>query len=245
MCSNTNKKQQKMTLISRIFIAFALILFVGCSNDDDGTPTGGGGDDGQGVTPTATYELTFTPNFTEEDFPTDYPSNATFGPILAIAHPADVSVFRIGQVATDAFKAYTEDGDADTLASALTQGVEGMEVTTMIVAGGSTGPTTTDVTSINVSPSNTRITFLAKLNPSPDWFVGVDAFDVIAPDGISLVQSEEISLVPLDAGTDAGTTYNSDNEPSNGQTISVINDAPFGTGGLTPALGVLSLRRTN
>lgn len=226
-------------------MAFALLLFVACSSDDDGTPTGGGGDDDGGITPTATYELTFTPAFTEENFPTDYPSNPTFGPILAIAHPADVSVFRLGQVASEAFKAYAEDGDADALASALTQGTEGMEVTTTIVAGGSTGATTADVTSINVTPTNTRITFLAKLNPSPDWFVGVDAFNVVASDGISLIESEQISLPAIDAGTDAGATYTSDNDPVTGQTISVINDAPFGSGGFTPALGSLSIRRTN
>ena len=233
-----------MKLISRIFTVLTVVLFVSCGGDDEGSPAVGGGDDG-GPTASATYEVTFTPNFTAETHPTDYPSNAMFGPILAIAHAPDVSVFKLGQVASAAFKGYVELGDADALATALTTGVDGMEVTTMIFPGGSTGPTTADALSVNVTPTNTRITFIARLSPSPDWFVGVDSFNVVAADGISLVESANFSLSALDAGTDSGATYNSPDEPTTGGTIRVINDAPFGNGGLTAALGTITFVRTN
>lgn len=233
-----------MKLISRIFTVLAVVLFVSCGGDDEGSPAVGGGDDG-GPTASATYEVTFTPNFTAETHPTDYPSNASFGPILAIAHAPDVSVFTLGQVASAAFKGYAENGDADGLATVLTTGVDGMEVTTMIFSGGSTGPTTADALSVNVTPTNTRITFIARLSPSPDWFVGVDSFNVVAADGISLVENAEFSLSALDAGTDSGATYNSPDEPTTGGTIRVINDAPFGNGGLTAALGSITFVRTN
>lgn len=234
-----------MKLFSRIFTVLALVLFVSCGSDDEGSPVGGGGDDDGGPTAAATYEVTFTPNFTAETHPTDYPTGASFGPILAIAHAPDVSVFRIGQAASAAFKGFAEDGDADALATALTTGVDGMEVTTMVFSGGSTGPTTADALSVNVTPTNTRITFIARLSPSPDWFVGVDSFNIVAADGISLVDQEEFSLSALDAGTDSGATYDSPNDPTTGGTIRVINDAPFGTGGLTSALGTLKFERTN
>lgn len=234
-----------MKLISRIFTVLALVLFVSCGSDDEGSPVGGGGDDDGGPTPSATYEITFTPNFTADTHPTDYPANASFGPILAIAHAPDVSVFKLGQAASDAFKGFAEDGDADALATALTTGVDGMEVTTTVVSGGNTGPTTPDALSINVTPTNTRITFIAKLNPSPDWFVGVDSFNVVASDGVSLVDQEEFSLSAMDAGTDSGATYDSPNDPTTGGTIRVINDAPFGNGGLVAALGSVTFERSN
>jgi hypothetical protein len=234
-----------MKVISRICTVFALVLFISCGSDDDGSPAVGGGDDDESPTASATYEVTFTPNFTADTHPTDYPSNAMFGPILAIAHAPDVSVFRLGQAASAAFKGFAEDGDADALATALTTGVDGMEVTTMIFSGGSTGPTSADALSVNVTPTNTRITFVARLSPSPDWFVGVDSFNVVGSDGISLVDSEEFSLSALDAGTDSGPTYDSPNDPTTGGTIRVINDAPFGTGGLTSALGTVKFERSN
>ncbi|XP_071537523.1 uncharacterized protein [Panulirus ornatus] len=53
---------------------------------------------------------------------------------------------------------------------------------------------------------------IAKIVPSPDWFVGVDSFE-LCEDG-NWVDNVKIQVDPLDAGTDNGLTFTSPNWPT-------------------------------
>ncbi|KAK3856736.1 hypothetical protein Pcinc_036958 [Petrolisthes cinctipes] len=53
---------------------------------------------------------------------------------------------------------------------------------------------------------------MAKIVPSPDWFVGVDSFE-LCEDG-NWVNNVKIQVDPLDAGTDNGLTFTSPNWPT-------------------------------
>ena len=74
--------------------------------------------------------------------------------------------------------------------------------------------TATEVYTINVTPTTTLLSFVTKISPSPDWFLGVSSFNLIGTDNI-LIESASIALFAIDAGTDAGETYTSDNSPEN------------------------------
>lgn len=215
-------------------------LVVSCG-DDDGAPTGGGGDGGI-VPPNSDYTLTFETNFTEDTHPTDYPENATFGPLLVITHSPQVSVYQLGQVASEGFEAYVENGDAGALGAFISNelGEEG-DGQFSISTGSTVGPQSTTTLSATITPTRTRITFLARLDPSPDWFVAVNSFNII--DGDALVENEIINLVPIDAGSDAGTTYLSeDEEQASG--VANFQGLPFGAN-VIPALGSLEISRDN
>lgn len=49
------------------------------------------------------------------------------------------------------------------------------------------------------------MSFVSKIDPSPDWFVGVSGLDLC--DDVTWIESKELELYPWDAGTDGGYTY--------------------------------------
>lgn len=233
--------------MKNIFTALFVSAFVlmSCGGDDDGSPTtGGGGDDPfSDANASADYSLTFETIFTEDQFPTDYPANASFGPLVAITHAPEVSVFELGQAASEGLKAYAEDGDVNALATFISTEVgTDNEGSFSITTAPAIGPSTSTNIDVTVTPTRTRITFLAKLNPSPDWFVGVSSFDIV--DGNSLVDEETFTLQPLDAGTAGGDTYEAPAEVENAN-VSVYQGSPFGEGPFASNLAVITITRDN
>ncbi len=227
-----------------IVVILSLTLF-GCSSDDnDNTDDGSGG----GGTPIqATYRITFTPNFTADAFPTDYPTNPTFSAIVVAVHEPGKQVFNIGTQASAPLAEFAETGNSAALvADLVSQGGEDSVdffVTTGSAAG---GPTTSQSVNVTVDPDKTRISFVTSLNPSPDWFVGVNSFNIVLPSD-ALVAEETLTLGVLDAGTDSGETYTSaDVETSPAASIQILSGPPIGTvGGLTSAIGTLTITRTD
>jgi len=50
-------------------------------------------------------------------------------------------------------------------------------------------------------------TFHLKLDPSPDWFVGISGLELCLPN-CNWITNKTINLYPWDAGIDSGVTYN-------------------------------------
>jgi len=223
------------------FKLLALLLCVGifsCSKSDDSSDNGGGG--GGGLDPQATYRITFTTNFTETTHPTDYPDNASFGRVFLAAHSPAKNIFIMGNLASEGLKLYAEEGDLSGLVSEHTGG-EDNTATTVVTGSSSVGTSTTVIFDINVTPTTTRISFVSKISPSPDWFVGVPSFDLV--NGNELIQSASVRLYPLDAGTDSGTSYDSPDSPEPGP-ISQIQGLPFNSGSIqSTQVGTLSIER--
>ncbi len=224
-------------------ILFSVLLIVSCEGDDDGSPSSGGVFDGDGLSGTASYSLTFETNFSEDSFPTDYPDNPTFGPILVITHSPEISIFEIGELASDGLKAYAEDGDVGALSAFISADIgeenEGLFVLSTTSAIGAEAATTIDIT---VTEARTRITFLARLDPSPDWFVGVSSFDVV--NGNELVDSEMVNLSPLDSGTASGNTYEAPAEQESAN-ISTYQGLPFADGPFASSIASLLIERND
>ncbi|XP_068207407.1 spondin-1-like [Palaemon carinicauda] len=63
-----------------------------------------------------------------------------------------------------------------------------------------------------VDGNHSRISLISKIVPSPDWFVGVDSFE-LCEDG-NWVDNVKIQVDPMDAGTDNGLTFTSPNWPT-------------------------------
>ena len=232
-----------MNKLFKLSYLIVLSLFVSCGSDDDGGPDTGPVNPGIMI-PAATYDLTLTTNFTEENNPTDYPANASFGTIIAITHAPEVSVYAIGQLASEGMALYAESGDVDGLSSFLSTSLgEAGDGLFSVTTAGTAGSQDTVSTSVSVTTTRTRITFLARLNPSPDWFLGVSSFNVV--DGESLIDMEQIELRPFDAGVILGDTYEA-NDGEENAAIGQYDGAPFGNGNpLTEPLGNLTIERVN
>ncbi|XP_032362828.1 spondin-1-like, partial [Etheostoma spectabile] len=57
------------------------------------------------------------------------------------------------------------------------------------------------------------MSFLTMLGPSPDWNVGLSGEDLCTKE-CGWVQRLDTDLIPWDAGTDSGVTYESPNKPT-------------------------------
>ncbi len=221
-------------------IALSMII-LSCGSDDEGIPNS------TPIVPeepvTASYTATITTDFSEENFPQDYPSGASFGTIVAITHEPGISIYQLGQMANEGFEAYVENDDVATLEAFLSNQVgEENEGSFTIQSIGSVSAVGSETFNLSFTPTRTRVTIIANLNPSPDWFVGVSSFDIT--DGNSLIESETIGLLSIDAGISSGDTYEASGEPENA-VISTINGAPFSSGGFTPEIGQIEISRVN
>ena len=230
-----------MRLYSKILIVFFALILFHCNSSDD-TNSGGNGGGGQAQVE-ATYRITFSPNFTEMSHPTDYPNNASFIKMMVVAHNANTSVFRVGQTASAGLKAYAEDGDTSPLELELVSVGDANSANVQI--GMDIGPTGSNFVDIVVTPSTTLISFISKLSPSPDWFVGFDSFNLVNPDN-TLVESFETTLFGYDAGTDSGVTYTSPDSPSN-EPVSQVSGDPFvhPQSGAIRRFGTFNVERTD
>lgn len=229
----------KFRLIQTV-IALSLLL-TACGGDDDGSPTTGGDDGEEPIT--ASYTATITTEFTAENFPQDYPSNPSFGPLVIITHAPDVDVFSTGQMASDGFEAYVETGDVDALGSFITAQVGAdNEGRFTITTGGTLSADGTTTIDLNFTPVLTRVTIIANLNPSPDWFIGIDSFDIT--DGDTLITNEVVGLRPLDGGSSGGDTYEAPDEVENGN-VTAITGAPFSMGGPVQDIGSVEFTRVD
>ncbi len=188
-----------------ILTLFAIAICFSCSKSND-APTGTGTGD---PLVQALYRITFQPSFTSEFHPIDYPNNAMFIKPLLVAHSVNASVYKEGSFASSGLKLYAEDGDSSALISEISSGGD-TNITTIIQGTTDVGPTETKVYNINVTPNTTLISFITKISPSPDWFLGVDSINILNSDN-TLVDNIGFKLYAIDAGTDAGDTYTSAN----------------------------------
>lgn len=60
--------------------------------------------------------------------------------------------------------------------------------------------------SVRVDPLHHMVSFASKIEPSPDWIVGVTGLELCLRN-CTWLESKTINLYPWDVGTDAGPTY--------------------------------------
>ncbi|XP_053674574.1 spondin-2 [Anopheles nili] len=64
-----------------------------------------------------------------------------------------------------------------------------------------------------VDGKHSSVSFITKIVPSPDWFVGMDSFDLCSRG--RWLEKATVPLHPLDAGTSSGLTFTSPKWPTN------------------------------
>ncbi len=229
------KEQLKIVLLAIVTLCF------GCSSSDD-TPSGEGSG---GVVIQASYRVTFEPDFTTQFHATDYPDDVIFDGLFLMAHGNNTSLFSLGSMASPGLKLYAEEGDSSTIAAEHTGGEDDEKPTTIVSSNDGIGPTQSKVFTINVTPDTTLLSLVTRISPSPDWFLGIDSFNLVTDENL-LVESETIRLYAIDAGTDSGATYTSDNEAES-QTIKLRLGLPLSQNADEKGknLGILRIERIN
>ncbi|OCT81914.1 spondin-1 [Xenopus laevis] len=167
---------------------------------------------------TAKYRLTFYGNWSEKTHPKDYPRRANhWSAIIGGSHSKEYVLWEYGGQASDGVKQVAELGSPVKMEEEIRQ--KGDEVLTVIKAKAQwpawqpLNVRAAPSAEFSVDRSRHLMSFLAMMGPSPDWNVGLTSEDLCTKE-CGWVQKVIQDLIPWDAGTDSGVTYESPNKPT-------------------------------
>uniref|UniRef100_A0A3Q2KS60 Spondin-1 n=1 Tax=Equus caballus TaxID=9796 RepID=A0A3Q2KS60_HORSE len=160
---------------------------------------------------TAKYRLTFYGNWSEKTHPKDYPRRANhWSAIIGGSHSKNYVLWEYGGYASEGVKQVAELGSPVKMEEEIRQ--QSDEVLTVIKAKAQWPAwqplNVRAAPSAEFSVDRTRhlMSFLTMMGPSPDWNVGLSAEDLCTKE-CGWVQKVVQDLIPWDAGTDSGVTY--------------------------------------
>uniref|UniRef100_A0A672QGV4 Spondin-1 n=1 Tax=Sinocyclocheilus grahami TaxID=75366 RepID=A0A672QGV4_SINGR len=170
---------------------------------------------------TAKYRVTFYGNWSEKVHPKDYPRRANhWSALIGASHSRSYMLWEYGGFASEGVKQVAEYGSPVKMEEEIRQ--KGDDVMTVIKtkaqwpAWQPLNVRSSPSAEFSVDRAHHLMSFLTMLGPSPDWNVGLSGEDLCTRD-CGWVQRLVKDLVPWDAGTDSGVTYESPNKPSNPQ----------------------------
>lgn len=158
---------------------------------------------------TARYRVSIALNWTETRFPADYPANAHWSRLIAMAHAPRYRLFADGETASSGLALLAANGRVTVLEAELDEARRrGRAADHIVIPGLKTGAgrLSFEVTLTDAAPV---LSFATMLAPSPDWFTGarIDARD----DSGGFVAQAERPLWVWDAGADSGPRFTSPN----------------------------------
>ncbi|KAM8803596.1 spondin-2 [Rhynchonycteris naso] len=163
--------------------------------------------------PLAKYSITFMGKWSQTAFPKQYPlfrPPAQWSSLLGAAHSSDYSMWRENQYASNGLRDFAERGEAWALMKEIEAAGEKLqsvhEVFSAPAVPSGTGQTSTE---LEADARHSLVSFVIRIIPSPDWFVGIDSVDLC--DGNRWREQVTMDLYPYDAGTDSGFTFSSPN----------------------------------
>lgn len=153
----------------------------------------------------AVYKLHLTMLWSEERFPKDYPQNrpkAQWSQVFGQSHNSNYQLYRVGEVARPSVRIFTQYGKIDDLVKEGDEEPQVYDQFTAPALGGGTGETENLVF---VDGGHSSVSFIIRMIPSPDWFVGLDGVNLCVDS--SWVDQITLDLEPLDAGIASGLTF--------------------------------------
>lgn len=184
----------------------------------------------------AKYTITYDMEWNSRTHPIEYPDTAMFTPFFTFAHSDELTLWRFGEKANEAVVLVAEDGDGSGMeqvaeectAAGTCNNLYPIMCKPEVDTSRGVCEGSMDVTII---PDRPYVSSASMVFPSPDWFTGVDSIN-LCKDG-KWVDSVEEYLFPLDAGSDFGPTFLSENLPSEPrQPITSFADVMPGTLGI-------------
>ena len=178
----------------------------------------------------------------QKTYPQDFPTNPHFSGLIGAVHNENATFWKEGQIASPGIKQVAETGSKDGLAD---------EVASLIIDGSAYVKLSGDEMPVSPGTVTMRftahrdyhlITFVSKLAPSPDWFVGISGMSLMEKN--DWIIEKAVELYVYDAGTDSGTTYTAEDQPTNPpEKIRKITGYPFLVEGKIVPVGRFSFLR--
>uniref|UniRef100_A0A7N6AWQ1 Spondin domain-containing protein n=1 Tax=Anabas testudineus TaxID=64144 RepID=A0A7N6AWQ1_ANATE len=131
---------------------------------------------------TAQYSLTFTGKWTQAAFPKQYPvyrPPAQWSNLIGVTHSSDYHMWQRNEFASNGVREFAEKGEAWTIMKEVEAAGERIQSVYGILSApavmGGTGQMNTE---FEVFARHSYLSFIVRIIPSPDWFVGVDSVDL-------------------------------------------------------------------
>ncbi|CAH1783620.1 unnamed protein product [Owenia fusiformis] len=160
----------------------------------------------------AKYRLTVETEWSKVAFPKQFPlyrPHAQWSKLIGRTHSSKYSFWSVGALASEGVKEFAETGRTRVL-DGEPQGYDGvLDVFYAPPIQKGVGQTHVKVL---VDATHSKVSFMVKLIPSPDWFIGLDSTD-LCQEG-KWAEYKKFDLGPVDGGTDKGYTFSAPNWPS-------------------------------
>ena len=190
------------------------------------------------------YKVTLSSTWSAQTHPLTFPSNPHFSTLVGATHNVNTKFWDAGKLATSGIEVMAESGGTSSLISEINNNISlGDSDIQILAAGIGSSPGSSSFT-VNVNSSHTFLTVVTMLAPSPDWFIGVTAYNLM-PNGV-WIDKETVTLYAYDAGTDDGSSYTSTNADTNPkESIMKITTTPFVVNNMVVPVAKLTIEKMN
>lgn len=151
------------------------------------------------------YSVEFEANWSETSHPNAYPEGAGFSPFIVAAHRSGIEIFTLGLPPEEGVAQLAKEGDLETLESEFSSLRSASQIADFEVGNAINSPSSNTV-EIGLGPSYQFITVLAKILPSPDWFIGAQTTLLDPQDG-QWYDKVIVEATAYKAGLDSATTF--------------------------------------
>ncbi len=160
----------------------------------------------------ALYEVYFIAKWSKNTHPNFLPNGPHLSPFVAWTHPRKDAVFSIGEIASDGIEEVAETGATSIIEGELNELKDSglvfdSTIGKLINAPGSSSSV------IKASTSSSYITVISMIAPSPDWFLVAE--NILLFENNSWVEYLDVDAILLDAGTDSGGEFESEDIDTN------------------------------
>lgn len=194
------------------------------------------------ISSTARYQVEFISTWSAVTHPHLYPSGFShFSGLIGATHNRSIHFWNTGEIATSGIERMAESGSKSVLQAEVKSAIDDGSAEILLSGGGigsSPGMVSLD---FEISQAYPFVTLVSMIAPSPDWFVGVSALNMIING--QWIEELVIPLYAYDAGTDSGINYTSANSDTQPTVITRLQNQPFLVDGDIPSLGHFTFRR--
>ena len=162
------------------------------------------------------YKMTFQGNFNSASSPGGLPHIARFTQIIWVTHTSQKTFWKPGGMASPGVEDVAELGETFTFVDEVIDEVIEDTVNLWDFFPYGRYPRGEETLSrvIPLCKKAPLVTFLAMLDFSPDWFIGVSSYSLLNSQN-NWISPVTLDLYPYDAGTEEGTEFSFNNPPSN------------------------------
>lgn len=160
-----------------------------------------------------TYKVEIQTMWTQESHPNGFPQSAHFSPPVGATHSYKYKFWSPMTRASTGVKMVAETGATDTLYNEIKNYKKPGYVHMAYKASAEVKTPGTWSMMVSVKGVYSKVSLITMLAPSPDWFIGVDSYDLCGSNG-EWKKSGMMSLPAWDAGTDSGMNFMSQNSPT-------------------------------